>query len=213
MDSETKRIKNEKDLVDPNNKISQPSPIMQQNIIQVQPNAFYQNIQFPQQPGIQQYPQQQFIINQPIIYQQQYGQPVIIQQNGIIDPNQPNIIVNNQVLPMVTPIKWTINPRLVICPFCQKNIKTRVEKEFSPLTCCIWASCIILLPLLLLAAASGGGCAGDCCSKKKEEEKKDETEVIEKNDECCICCYDGTHYCPECGKVLGIYKSCSKQNN
>ena len=188
MESETKRIKNEKEL--------------QQNIFQQQPMELNPNTKFPQQPGTQ-----QNNINQPIIYQQQYVQPIIIQQNGMINQNQTNIIVNNQVMPMVTPIKWTINPRLVICPFCQKNIKTRVEKEFSTLTCCKWLLFVFALPLLLLGLAAGG-CAGDCGSKKEKEKNKDETEVIEKNEECCLCCYDGTHYCPECGKVLGICESC-----
>ena len=76
--------------------------------------------------------------------------------------NQQNLIVNNQVLPMVTPIKLTINPRLIICPFCQKNIKTRVEEEFNYLTCFIWLSCIIILPLALFAGACY--CNGDCSS-------------------------------------------------
>ena len=74
---------------------------------------------------------------------------------------------------MVTPIKWTIDPRLIICPFFQKNIKTRVEEEFNSLTCCLLLSCIILFPLALYATGSSeASCGGDCCSKKKEEEKK-----------------------------------------
>ena len=212
MDSETKRIKNEKDLVTQNKNISQGVPINQPNNVPQQPLVYYQNIQVPQQPGVQQYPQQPYIINQPIIYQQPYNQQMIIypnQLNNLIIPNQQNLIVNNQVSPIAKPIKWTMNPRLIICPFCQKNIKTRVEEEFNSLTCCIWLSCIILFPLALYAVgSSGASCGGDCCSKKKEEQKKDENEVIEKNDKSCICCYDGIHYCPECGKVLGVYKSC-----
>ena len=205
MDSETKRIKNEKDLVTQNKNISQGVPINQPNNVPQQPLVYYQNIQVPQQPGVQQYPQQPYIINQPIIYQQPYNQQMIIypnQLNNLIIPNQQNLIVNNQVSPIAKPIKWTMNPRLIICPFCQKNIKTRVEEEFNFLTCIILT---ILLPLALFAGACY--CKGDCCSKKKEEEK-DETEVIEERDTCCICCYDGTHYCPECGKILGEHKTC-----
>ena len=67
MDSETKRIKNEKDLVTQNKNISQGVPINQPNNVPQQPLVYYQNIQVPQQPGVQQYPQQ-YIISQPIIY-------------------------------------------------------------------------------------------------------------------------------------------------
>ena len=185
MESETKRIKN--DLVN-HQQNSGPTPQISQqiNIPQQQPIILYQNLQFPQQQGVQQNPQPQYIINQPIIYQQPYGQPVII------NSNQPGIIVTNQILPQITPIKWTIYPRLVICPFCMKNIKTRVEEEFNCQTCCI---SLFFIPLLCLALL--GGCN---CSDNAQEEKKDETEVKEPRDKCCLIseCYDGNHYCPEC---------------
>ena len=201
MDSETKRIKN--DLVNPQQNSGQTPQISQQNNIpQQQPIIFYQNLQFPQQSGVQQNPQPQYIINQSMIYQQPYGQPVII------NPNQPGIIVNNQILPQITPIKWTIYPRLVICPFCMKNIKTRVEEEFNYTLCCL---CSIFIPLICFAViASGAGCAcGGCGCSDKAQEEKDVTEVREPRDKCCLIsgCYDGNHYCPECGNFLGKYKA------
>ena len=215
MNSETKRIKNENDLIKPGHNELKSSNISNTQQMQQPSLVFYQNIQNPQQQGFQQFPVQQYIINQPIFYQQPYAQPVII------NSNQQNII-NNQVLPTITPIKWTIHPRLIVCPFCMKNIKTKVEEKFNYVTLCFWIIFLILLPLALFAALAGGATCGQCtcdccCSKKKEEkeeekeeEKKEDIEVIEKRDKCCCisCCYDGTHYCPECGKVLGESKTC-----
>ena len=90
---------------------------------------------------------------------------------------------------------------------CMKTIKLRVEEEFNYRTFCI---CLIFIPLIILAIL-GGGCSsnGDCCSNKKKQEKKDETEVREKRDKCCLTsgCYDGNHFCPECGNFLGKFKS------
>ena len=67
MASETKRIKN--DIVNPQQNLGQAPQISQQNINpqQQQPIIFYQNMNYLQQPGLQQIPQQQYIINQPII--------------------------------------------------------------------------------------------------------------------------------------------------
>ena len=79
MDSETNRIKNNPES--PEQNIDQAAVTIQQNKSnfqkQPQPLKLYQNIQIPQQPGVQQNPQP-YIINQPIMYQQFYGQPVFI---------------------------------------------------------------------------------------------------------------------------------------
>ena len=98
------------------------------------------------------------------------------------------MVLNNQNKPeKEKEKKWSLVPEEVICPFCKKQIKTNVKEEFNWGTCMLY---IAMIPLFLFFAWLG--CADASCCKSEP---------------CCKCCYDGTHFCPNCEKEIGIHKS------
>ena len=87
-----------------------------------------------QAPVQQYYPQQPGIQNQPLVYNNQYGQP--IQPQGVY--MQPAIIVN-QASPIVTNNSNAgLSPYTTVCPFCRSQITTSVETSWN---CCACLLC------------------------------------------------------------------------
>ena len=96
--------------------------------------------------------------------------PMLINQ---ISPSQiqriPKKIIN----------QWGTFPSEVECPFCHKNVKTKVQTNCNVGSCCLcfWLSCIIWAVILLFRGKEIG-------------------------------CNDATHKCPNCKNVIGVYHSC-----
>ena len=118
-----------------------------------------------------------------------YSQPIIY------NPMRPNLVVINQPMP-VPPRLLSVYPQNVICPFCFQKIKTSVEENFNWLTCiCFGFMIFMIFPLFCCPFGFFycGNCGCDCnCD--------------------CKCCYDGIHKCPNCGRLLGRYNSCTKSS-
>ena len=179
-------------------KSKNPSPkqtrTLQQNIyIQQQPISLQQNV-YIQQPfqNQQQSLNQQAIQFQPIIYQQPYYQPGVVQTV----PIQLNNIIVNQNEPK--PTIFRKNPTTTICPFCNQKVDTKIEESFNVCTC-LTIFFFIFFPFGFWNFNCTCRCAEDGCK------------------ECCICddccdfsCYDCTHKCSNCGKIVGEYDSCYK---
>ena len=155
-------------------------------------------------------PQQPYYVNQPITYQPLYNQAVIV------NPGQPNIIINQGGPIIYTPIEFNRRRVKMVCPYCNNSIKTKVEQRFNCCTFCTFFLCIILL---LLALANGNGssdcncncssrercccCCCCCCCYEKTAEQVEE----EEDEQCCDCFNDAIHTCPSCGRVLGKFTS------
>ena len=141
------------------------------------------------------YSQRPLYANQTFLYNSSYGQPIMpgtIQQNGIII---------NQTSPIILQKKLTIYPEEMNCPYCMSRMTTKVEQSFN---CCTCFACFLLItflfPLAIFTVVAGnytynnGGCTCDCegCCE-------------------CKCCCDATHVCPNCGKVVASYNSCTRR--
>jgi len=202
MESETKRIKEnpppqgEK----PNNNLISPQKKQQEKPLEQ--NAQQANPQQQMIPQGQQQPVllQQYLQNQqPFIYQQPYGQPIIVGQQQMVQPSY--IIVNQPISrPITTPSEWPIYSADIKCPYCSEKVDTKTCFCFNVCTCLLYVGICLLIPLAIC-----NGNAGNCsCSK----------------DQCCHCsccrdradrccnCLDTYHYCPKCNKYLGRYSSC-----
>ena len=202
MESETIRInKNEAKPIteSPALKIGQTQANQQQGIpVNIQQGNMQQNQVI--------LPQQQYIVGQPIIYQPLYNQAVIV------NPGQPNYIINQAATIIYKPVEFKYRRVNMVCPYCNNSIKTNVETRFNFLTCCTFFLCILLLLFLLSNGNSSNcGCSSNkntccccCCCyhKTKEEEEQEEEEGT------CNCFNDAIHTCPSCGQVLGEHKTC-----
>ena len=137
------------------------------------------------------------------------------------DMIQQDSVIVNQVNPTVAKgkgkkgsksIKFTINRRILVCPYCKKKITTDIQKEFNCGAAVCRSMCFLLLPITICAAiftcsctdCSGAGC--NCCGGEDDSKEKGEPKEIP-DKEFCNCCYDATHTCPECKNVLGNYDS------
>ena len=146
----------------------------------------------PMQPDL--YP----IPEQPMHYQQPYGQPV----SGL--PMQGNVYMINQLTPnkAFVPLKFGYNSLQIICPYCHQSVSTRIEESFNCCTCLTYLFIIILIPILLVLAVYAGCGAASCGNSSCDCNCCDST--------CCICgayacncCRDYNHYCSNCGQRLG----------
>ena len=156
----------------------------------------------------------QIYTNQPCPKNQVNMTGNIIQQNGIIINQLAPVKVKAKPLDS---IKFEINRKILVCPYCKRTVTTEVQKKFNYCTCiCLTIQCI-LLPLLLCAAIASGdcGCGGSCscsccnCGNDTIEEEDSSVENPEIEDkESCNRCYDATHSCPECKKKLANHYSC-----
>ena len=79
---------------------------------------------------------------------------------------------------IVAPIEFKDDPVSMTCPFCRKVITTKTELKFNFVAC----FCCLIFNLLYC-------CVQICLGKN-------------------ACCCDIKHKCPECGRILGNYKSC-----
>jgi hypothetical protein len=202
MESDTKRIKQISDKPIKGDPAPVITPQLNNQEKMVPINMQQSNLQ-PNQVNA---PQLQNSITQPIIYQQLYNQPVIIQ------PGHQNIIVSNQGVPVSNEtIKFTKRRENMVCPYCGNLIKTNVELNFNCFKCCIFFLCIILI---IFAGCNGSCdcnckdcccCCCCCCCYQKKEEPEPEPEPA---DECCTCFDDATHSCPVCKQILGESGTC-----
>ena len=91
--------------------------------------------------------------------------------------HQPQVIIVKQNINIVPLHLLGTDPASIVCPLCQNNITTIVEKT------CNWVDLILFgyfwIVWLILKA------------------------VKRKN----ICCMNATHSCPECGQIIGNYNS------
>ena len=75
-------------------------------------------------------------------------------------------------------IKFGAVPINMTCPYCESKITTKIEETFQILAC----FCCIINVLIY--------CCIQICRNKN------------------ICCFNVTHRCPQCGRVLGNYDAC-----
>ena len=101
---------------------------------------------------------------------------------GQISPQ--GIVVNQpqpqpQVVNIVANQAFGTQPVSITCQFCNKPVTTTVNKTCNCCTCCLcWVTGLFVWICI------------QCCRKKE------------------INCCDATHYCPNCGQMLGHYESC-----
>lgn len=120
-------------------------------------------------------------MNQP---QPVYAAP--IQPNPVVvtSPNdQTQAVLVNQVQPVIIapilPTKIGASPAYMNCPNCNANVTSNVEKKWSWGSCCLCCWTGVVIWLII--------------------------QVVREKD---ITCYDATHKCPNCGRVLGHFESC-----
>ena len=108
----------------------------------------------------------------------QYGQPIHISPN-----DQTHMVILNQVQPQVVahaiPHEFGTKPLSMTCQFCKQPITSNVKETFN------WCSCLLCFwsGLLIWICIQ-------CCRDKE------------------LNCCDAKHTCPNCGNILGFYKSC-----
>ena len=115
---------------------------------------------------------------------QNMGQPVQNMAPPIIIAQSPEYVVpvtNNQIA--VASVIYDnnifkLNPVLIQCPYCRKNVTTTVEPSFSCCACCV---CMFTGLLIFI-----------CIQLIRGKE---------------ICCQDATHYCPNCNNKIAVYKA------
>ena len=200
MSSETHRISNNStNIQQEQSRQILPLQNLQQEAIPQQ-YIFQQQQQNLQQQGIG---QQVDIINKQSGYPQAYSQPIIV------NPYPQNYIINNQASEISSEkINFGKSPLNIICPYCMRQINTKVEREFNYFRCMLMTLCIFILHFLLLYGGCDGcscrdcdcrGCCCCCCCCGKKEET---------NKKCCDCCYDGIHFCPNCKSMVGNSSNC-----
>ena len=148
------------------------------------------NIPIPYNPNLSQIPVQ------PILNAQPNSQQVFVynMQGSTIQPNP--VFVNNQIVPeREIPRNFGVEAFERICPYCQQMITTKVKERFNCFTCIF--SIFVLFGMCCLLCMTGCQtdsckCGKNCCSCKCN----------------CKCWIDVTHYCPNCGQIIGISDSC-----
>ena len=137
------------------------------------------------QQNMEQNPQPGFAQNQVYTYgkqqyvEQQYGSPVIISSSL---PQGGNAIIINQPIPSLvittTPKMSGTSPVPMICPYCQQQITTSVEKSCNCVTCFLcWVTGFCFF------------CCYQICAGKE------------------VGCCDAVHRCPSCHALIGQYIS------
>ena len=119
------------------------------------------------------------------IYPNKYAHPIIE------TPKSSNDIVINQEIPTIlVPVTFSVNPVKLICPFCNNEILSEIDRKFNCGTCCFFLilGLLCILPCLFCAGLCHLGNVYCDCD--------------------CTCCYDATHICPNCRKVVGTHDSC-----
>ena len=111
-----------------------------------------------------------------------YGQPIQTQQN--VNPtDQTHSIILNQGQPQIVAnynnINFGTKPISITCQFCQQPVTSKVDESVS-----------IGSVVLCICLCLGFWVCVQCCRNKE------------------INCCDAKHTCPNCGNVLGYYKSC-----
>ena len=138
-----------------------------------------------------------------------YAYPVIIVNQG---EGIPQTGINNQT--NVSKIKFGIKPEVIICPHCHQKVLTIIDDKCN---CCSFISymiMIIIFPIMYFyllcinieecrcefgcEPSNDGCCCFPTCCKCPSRHNLDR----------CLCCYDVSHYCPNCGNLIGIRDSC-----
>jgi len=100
------------------------------------------------------------------------------QSSVVTTETKVNGIIGNAPLTPIIVREFRTKPIYTTCLSCRRNIVTRTELEFNCLSCC----CFLFFGILYI-------CAQACLDRN-------------------ICCCDVIHRCPNCGHILGEYKSC-----
>ena len=201
------KTKNKGDSKKIKNNISQQQNLISASAVQNQSNQTHIKNNLPLQDlsSFNQNKNRNQIHNMIISY------PVIIINQG---EGVPQPCINNQI--KESKIKVRAKPAKIICPYCHQNISTITEKECN---CCSFVSymiMIILFPVFYFYIL--------CINI---EEYRCELGCEASNNVCCcvptcwkcsnrdnldgwLCCYDISHYCPCCGKLIGIRDSRSE---
>ena len=138
-----------------------------------------------------------------------YAYPVIIVNQG---EGIPQTFINNQTND--SKIKVGIKPEGIICPHCHQKVLTIIDDKCN---CCSFISymiMIIIFPIMYFyllcinieecrcefgcEPSNDGCCCFPTCCKCPSRHNLDR----------CLCCYDVSHYCPNCGNLIGIRDSC-----
>ena len=96
--------------------------------------------------------------------------------------NQTPVVVNQaqpQQVINVMNTQFGTQPVSITCQFCKTPVTTNVQKTCSCCACCLCCWTGLFIWICI-----------QCCRKKE------------------INCWDAQHTCPNCGQILGNYKSC-----
>ena len=224
MEKSSKRRMSVKPTLESSQKLEKPKR-RQSQMVKTKPNAndFPQtNPNYENQVQVQMMPPAAQIYpmpGQPIYYQPQYGQPMMMngystnpmntinnyQGMGNIQPMQANPYIQNQNTPVpYVPLRFGFEASKIVCPYCNQSCQTKIEESFNFCTCCTYIFIIILIPILIVLAAYSG-CGNATCSNTCSN-----ADCCDCNSSCCVCgpckcdcCKDYNHYCSNCGKRVG----------
>ena len=152
------------------------------------------------------------------MFPQQYAQPVIISNQGGINPQNP--YVNNQNcinnINNVNIITFGREPDIYLCPNCQMNVPTNIATKCNCCSFLIFALMMIIFPIFVIYVVCIDieycKCGFECACAVSSEG------VPCPYPKCCSCpdrhsacdCCDVEHYCSNCGKLIGTRDSCKE---
>ena len=187
--SETNRIKD-------NNYFNNQNMGQQQNILIQTSLQNQQGIPFQQNAILYTpiMPQQVYIQNQPYIYPQPQLNQIIV------NPIQPNNVVNNQEKSEPKP-KETKKESSTLeestCPYCEKRVKTELKTRCNCCTCLYYISAFFIVIFVCIFTLDISVLNQNCCCCCDQ----------------CDCCCDYIRKCPECGEYIYRYDSCNDRCN
>lgn len=131
---------------------------------------------------------------------------LIIHENPIIDEKQLREIFPESVIHKKKRkgIVFRIHRKIMVCPFCKKNITTNVEKKLNKKSLTFYIIVFIFLPFLMFVCPASFAWWYNYRTSYDEFELEEE-EI--KDDYFFNFVYDGIHYCENCSKQVGFYDS------
>ena len=135
-------------------------------------------------------------INQPDINTQDKYKPNYVNQE-LQDGQTPNTVnvVNNQMSPTNITLRklGPYNAKLK-CPYCKKDIETKIKDSCSCVTLCCYFFFYCMASCIICCFQDGTMCNSKECSSCC-------------NDCRCVNCLDVDHFCPKCGNKVGFRDS------
>ena len=164
-------------------------------IVQNQPNHHPNSYNLPLQDSARDYQMQP----------QKMVQPVIMAN---LEGGEAPQYISNNAQPIDSKIKVGAKPYKYRCPYCHKIALTNVEEECNCLSFLIYMIMFIIFPIFLIyvtcidieecicqwgcGMTDNGICFPTCC-------RCPDRGTFDK----CSCCCNVTHYCSNCGKLIG----------